>query len=174
MVTAISAVLSNIFILFFAIAIGTTIVKVRRVRISRRPVSVAYVLWGEMLFYAVGLTMIWAGLFHAYAQGIVAPSIGWQPSPFEFELGWFEIGFGVVAMLSLWRGHEFRIAATIPFVIFSLAAAAQHIQQIVRLHNYAPGNAGLVLWFGDIFMPLLILVLAILSRGTTENRVFSR
>lgn len=164
MITAISAILGNIFILFFAIAVVVTFAKVRRAGIAHRPIRVAFVLWGETLFYAVGLTMVWAGIFHAYMQDIAAPSIGWQPSPFEYELGWFEIGFGLVAMLSLWRGVEFRLAATIPFVIFSLAAAAQHIEQIVRVHNYAPGNAGLVLWFGDIFVPLFVLVLACLAR----------
>ena len=163
METAVRAILSNVFVLFFALAILITVVKMRRFRMSRRPVNAAYVLWGETLFYAVGLTMIWAGIFHAYAQNIAAPSIGWQPSPFEFELGWFEIGFGIVAMMSLWQGTEFRLAATIPFAVFSLAAAAQHIEQILRLHNYAPGNAGLVLWFGDIFVPLFVLVVAALS-----------
>lgn len=168
MAAAISAILGNIFVLFFAIAIMATFFKVRRARIAHRTANLAYILWGEMLFYAVGLTMIWAGIFHAYAQGIAAPSIGWQPSPFEYELGWFEIGFGFVALLALWRGAEFRLAATIPFAIFSLAAAAQHIQQIVRLQNYAPGNAGLVLWFGDIFVPIFVLVLAFLSSRTAD------
>lgn len=170
MASVIGAILGNVFIVFFIVAIVMTVVKVRRVRLSRRPVSITYVLWGEMLFYAVGLTMLWAGSFHAYAQQIAAPSIGWKPSPFEFELGWFEIGFAVIAMLSLWRGAEFRLATTIPFVIFSFAAAAQHINQILVLHNLAPGNAGLVLWFGDIFMPLFILVLAFLARNAEDVR----
>ncbi|HEV7179290.1 MAG TPA: DUF6790 family protein, partial [Candidatus Baltobacteraceae bacterium] len=88
----VKTVLSNLFILFFLIAIVTTIVKVRRAKIGRRPVSVSYILWGELLFYSVGLTLLWAGVFHAYFESIAAPSIGWQPSPFEYELGWFEIG----------------------------------------------------------------------------------
>jgi hypothetical protein len=160
----VKTVLSNLFILFFLIAIVTTIVKVRRAKIGRRPVSVSYILWGELLFYSVGLTLLWAGVFHAYFESITAPSIGWQPSPFEYELGWFEIGFSVIAMAALWRNFGFRLAATFAFAIFSFAAAAQHIDQMTRLHNYAPGNAGAVLWFGDLFMPLLLLVLAFLSR----------
>jgi hypothetical protein len=166
----ISAILSNLFIAFFIIAIVTTVVKVRRVRLSRRPINVSYVLWGELLFYSVGLGMLWAGLFHAYGQQTVAPMIGWQPSPFEYELGWAEIGLAVVALLSLWRGTEFRLAATIIFVIFSFAAAAQHIAQIRFQHNYAPFNAGLVLWFGDIVLPLLLLILAFNCRDEELRR----
>jgi hypothetical protein len=162
---AISAVLSNFFIIFFVIAVCTTIAKLRRARSEHRPVNAAYVLWGELVFYSVGIAYIYAGIFHAYFQQIAAPSIGWQPSPFEYELGWMEIGLGFVAVLALWRGFEFRLASTIVFVIFSLAAAAQHIQQLVCCRNYAPDNAGLILWFGDIFVPLLLVVLAALSQG---------
>jgi hypothetical protein len=162
---AISTVLSNFFIIFFAIAVCTTIVKLRRARAENRPANAAYVLWGEVIFYSVGIGYIYAGIFHAYFQRIAAPSIGWQPSPFEYELGWMEIGLGFVAVLALWRGFEFRLASTIVFVIFSLAAAAQHIQQLVCCRNYAPDNGGLILWFGDIFVPLLLVVLAALSQG---------
>ena len=165
----ISILLSNLFIVFFLIAILTTISKVRRVQLSRRPVNASYVFWGELLFYSVGLGMLWSGAMHAYAQQIVAPSFGWQPSPFAYELGWTQIGLGVVAMASLWRGTEFRLAATAIFVISSFAAAFQHIAQM-RAHNYATGNAGSVLWFGDILLPLILLVLAIVNREEELRR----
>jgi hypothetical protein len=160
---AIAAVLSNWFLVLFAIAICTTAAKVRRLRLRRKPVDVASVAWGEVLFYNVGIGFVYGGIFHAYFQQIAAPSIGWQPSPFEYELGWMEIPLGLVAMTSLWRGFEFRLASTIVFAIFSLAASAQHIQEIVCCRNDAPSNAGLVLWFGDLFLPMLTIVLAALS-----------
>lgn len=162
----IKTILTNLPVLFFLIAIGVTIARVRRGRLARRPVSAATTLWIELVFYYVGFTMIWAGVYHAYFASIAAPYIGWQPSPFEFELGWFEIALGVTALISRGRGVAYRTAVTIPFVIFMLAAAAQHIDQIIRLHNDAPGNAGIgVLWFGDVFSPLFIAAVALLSRG---------
>jgi hypothetical protein len=167
--TAISFILSNPQIVLFLVAVATTILKLRRARLARRVATPAYVLWGEVLFYVVGFGMIYAGLAHAYLQGIVAPSIGWQPSPFEYELGWLEIGLGVVALMSLRRGAPFRLAATIVFAIFSLAAAVQHIELMVYAHNRAPGNAGFILWFGDIALPLLVIVLAWLSRDADER-----
>lgn len=166
---AIKLILSNLYIVFFLIAIGTTIAKVRRASIARKPVSIPLILWGELLFYYVGFGFLWAGIFHAYAQNVAAPSIGWQPSPFEFELGWMEIALAFVAMLSLFRVH-FRLAVTLVVSIFGLAAAAQHIQQILCCQNYAPGNAGPILWFSDIFCSLLLLVLAFLSRGAEHRR----
>jgi len=157
-------ILSNLFVAFFVIAIVTTLVKTRRLRLERRPYNGAYIFWGELLFYSVGIGFLWSGIFHAYFQSIAAPSIGWSPSPFEFELGWAEIGVAIVALMALWRGFEFRLATTIIAAIFGLAAAAQHLQQIACCQNYAPGNAGLILWFGDLFLPLLFVLLAVLSR----------
>jgi hypothetical protein len=169
MALAITFVLSNAGVLLFAVALVRTLVRVRHGQLAHRVVTPSYVLWGETLFYAVGVTLVYIGILHAYFQHIAAPSIGWHPSPFEYELGWFEIPLGVVAMLSLWRGYEFRLAATIVFVVFSLAAAAQHMQQILGAHNYAPGNAGPIVWFGDILLPLLLVVLAFASRDAHER-----
>lgn len=162
----IKAILSNLPVIFFAIAILTTIAKVRRGRLARRPVGVAVTLWTDLVFYYVSFTMIWAGIFHAYFQQVAAPNIGWQPSPFEYELGWFEIALGITALFSRRGGKGYRIAVTIPFVIFLLAAGAQHIDEMIRLHNYAPGNAGIgILWFGDIFSPLFLAAVALLARN---------
>ena len=162
---AVSFVLGNSFIVLFAVAVVTTIAKLRRFRMEHRPVSAAYVFWGELLFYNVGIGFVLVGIFHAYFSHIAAPAIGWSPSPFEYELGWIEIALGLVAVMALWRGYEFRLAATIVFAIFALAAAAGHIQEILCCRNYAPGNAGLTLWFGDIFVPGVIVVSAALCRG---------
>ena len=160
----IASIFKNLYVVLFAIAVVTAIAKMSRQRREGRPVSVAYTLWGEVLFYSIGIDFLYTGIFHAYFQQIAAPSIGWAPSPFEYELGWMEIPVAVVALMALWRGYEFRLAATIVAVTFALAAAAQHINEMVCCHNYAPNNAGLILWFADIFVPLVLIVLAALSR----------
>ncbi len=157
-------IFSNFFIVLLIVAIVTSYAKIRRARISHRPINSAYVIWGELLFYVYGLATIYSGILHAYAGPMVAASIGWQNSPFQYELGWFEIGYGATALLSLWRGYQFRLAMTLPYSIFLLAAAAQHIDQMQRQHNYAPNNAGLILWLGDIAIPLVVLLLSWMAR----------
>lgn len=159
----IMAFLRNLLVVLFAVAIITTIAKLARRRSKRKKTSISYVLWGEVLFYTVGIGLIYTGLLHAYVQDITAGNIGWKPSPFEYELGWMEIPLGIVAMMSLRRGYEFRLASTIIFSVFSLTAAAQHIQQIRRQKNYAPGNAGLLIWVGDVVVPIVLLATAALS-----------
>lgn len=165
----ISFVLGNVEIPLLVVAIVVTIVKLRRASARHEVMTVTYTLWGEVLFYCVGLGFVYIWYFHAYLEQFTAPLIGWKPSPFEWELAWAELGLAVIALLSLWRGFEMRLAATLVFAIFSFGAAAQHIQQILALHNYSQGNAGLILWFGDIALPIVVLFLAFVSRDAYER-----
>ena len=165
----ISSILGNIQIPLLVVALITTAVKLRRAAARHEVMSAAYTLWGEVLFYTVGLGFVYVWYMHAYLSQYVAPMIGWKPSPFEWELAWGELGLAVTALLGLWRGYEMRLAATLVYATFSFGAAAQHIHQMLVQHNYAPGNAGLVLWFGDLALPLFLLLLAYLSRDAYER-----
>ncbi len=167
----ISFILGNIQIPLFVIAIIVTIVKLRRANARHEVMSLSYTLWGEVLFYCFGLGMIYIWYFHAFQADFVAPTIGWKPSPFEWELAWSELGMGLIAVLSLWRGYDMRLAATLVPAVFLFGAAAQHIHEMTVMHNYAPGNAGLVLWFGDIALPVITLLLAFASRDAYERTV---
>ncbi len=163
-VNVIAILLSNFVFVLLVVAIVTSIVKIRRARLSRRPFSASYIVWGELAFYLYGIANIYGGFFHAYAGQMAAASIGWANSPFQYELGWFEIAYGLVALATLWRGREFRIAVSLPYSIFLLAAAAQHIDLMLTTHDYAQNNAGALLWVGDIAVPLVVLALMWLSR----------
>ena len=166
---AIGFILSNIQIPLFVIAVIVTIAKLRRAGARHEVMSGAYTLWGEVLFYCFGLGMIYVWYFHAFASQFVAPTIGWKPSPFEWELAWSELGMGVIAALSLWRGYDMRLAATLVTAIFLFGAAAQHIHEMLAMHNYPPGNAGAILWFGDLALPIFTLLLAFISRDAYER-----
>lgn len=161
--------LSNPFVVLLIVAICTTVAKVRRLAGAGSSPALAYIAWGELLVYPVGVWFVLAGIGHAYFQQLTAPSIGWAPSPFQYELGWFEIPLGGVAILALWRGYEFRLATTIVVVTFTWAAAAQHIQQIVCCHNLAENNAGAVLWLADIVIPLILVIVAASSAAARRS-----
>lgn len=164
---AIKAILQNFVVPLFLIAAIVTCIKARRA--ARTPGGIAYLFWGELLLYMVGIGLLYTGILHGYFQSMAAGSIGWQPSPFEYELGWFEIGLGCAGVVALWRDYNFRLAVTLPYCIFLFGAAAQHIDEMIRQHNYAPDNAGIILWFGDIAVPIVILALALLSRKAKDG-----
>lgn len=160
----IKTVLSNLGILLLAAAVIVAVMK------ARRGGRFGEILWAELVFYGVGLSMLWSGLFHAAFPDMVAPTIGWQPSPFEWEVAWASFGIAALAILSRWRGYEFRLAATIAFCLFSLGAAIQHIHQILCCRNYAPGNAGAILYVGDLGLPVALIVLAFIESRAMRPR----
>jgi len=167
--TAIRTILGNLELVLIAVAIGTTILKLRRAKAHHTVMTAGYTFWGELVFYAVGLGLLWSGVFHAFFQQRAAPSIGWLPSPFEWEVAWASFGVALVALLSLARGYEMRLAATLMMSVFSFGAAIQHINQMLCCHNYAPGNAGTILWIDDIALPVVLLFLAYTSRDAYER-----
>ena len=167
--TIMRTILQNVIFILIIIAIVTALLKLRRAKAHHTVITPSYTLWGELLFYSIGLGFLWAGIFHAFFQATAAASIGWQPSPFEWELAWAEFGVAVIALLSLGRGYEMRLAATLVFFIFSAGAAIQHINQMICCHNYAPGNAGTILWLNDIALPIVLLFLAYSSRDAYER-----
>ncbi|MDZ4056076.1 MAG: DUF6790 family protein [Polynucleobacter sp.] len=114
------------------------------------------------LFIAVGLGAMWAGCFHVFAPDLAASYIGWQNSPFQFEVGVGDIGMGAAAIMAGFASRDFRWAVLVYFTIFSWGAALGHIYQMWIERNFAPGNAGLVFWL-DIVQPLTLLILMMLS-----------
>src|SRR5689334_17910478 len=97
---AISFILGNIQIPLFVIAVIVAIFKIRRSASRHEVVTTAFTVWGEILFYCFGLGFVYVWYFHAFQANLVAPSIGWQASPFEWELAWAELGIGIISILS--------------------------------------------------------------------------
>ena len=61
-----------------------------------------------ILLLPIGVTGLWAGVSHVFFPAVAAAHIGWQTSPFQFEVGMadFAIGVGIgVAWLS-WHSFE--------------------------------------------------------------------
>jgi hypothetical protein len=64
-----------------------------------------------ILLLPIGVTGIWAAIFHLFFPGIAAADIGWQVSPFQFEVGVADLAFGVTACIAFWSGLPFKAAA---------------------------------------------------------------
>lgn len=113
-----------------------------------------------LMLFPLGATAVLAWSGHVFAPEQVAPTIGWKPSPFEFEVGFANLGMGLAAIVAAFAGQGFRVATTIVAATFLWGAAIGHVIQIVEVDNLAPGNAGLVLWL-DIIVPALAVILVV-------------
>lgn len=127
-----------------------------------------------ILLLPVGVTGLWAALFHIFFPSIAAADIGWQPSPFQFEVGMADLAIGVTAVASFWCSLPFKAAAVWVSSVFLLGDAVGHVHQMLAAGNFAPGNAG-VPFLIDIFCPVLsVALLAAAWRYHREGQFLRR
>jgi Family of unknown function (DUF6790) len=111
-------------------------------RRSRRAVIAETYLIYFLLIY-VGLM----GLLTAYGQVFrpvqTSATIGWQPSPYEYEVGMADLAVGVLGVLCFWFRGNFWLATTIANAVWLLGDALGHIREMVLAKNYAPNNSGI-------------------------------
>jgi hypothetical protein len=110
------------------------------------------------LLLAFGFTGLWSAFYHVAFGEMAAAYIGWQPSPFQFEVGMADLAIGVTAIVAFWRGMEFKAAAILAASVFFLGDAVGHVHQMMATGNFAPGNAG-VPFITDIAVPVLAIAL---------------
>lgn len=111
-----------------------------------------------ILLLPIGATGLWAGVSHVFFPTMSAKFIGWQASPFQFEVGMADFAIGVTACIAFWRDLEFKAAAVFAASIFLLGDAFGHVREMLLAGNFSPGNAG-VPFYMDVVCPLLSLVL---------------
>ena len=125
------------------------------------PAADRFLAW--ILLLPIGVTGLWAALFHIFFPAIAAGDIGWQVSPFQFEVGMADLAIGATACLSFWRNLDFKAAAVMVSSIFFLGDAVGHVKQMMVAGNFAPGNAG-VPFYSDVALPVLMIVLLMIAR----------
>ena len=110
-----------------------------------------------ILLLPIGVTGLWAGLTHVFFPTVAAAHIGWQTSPFQFEVGVHDGAWGVLGFLCIWIGGLFWLATGLGWSLFMLGATYGHIIQTVREGDYAPYNFFTV--FSDGFVAIWLLLL---------------
>jgi hypothetical protein len=146
----------NLPALLFVIALGVAAAR-------RGPRSAAERFLSWILLLPVGVTGLWAGISHVFFPATAAAHIGWDVSPFQFEVGMADLAVGITACAAFRRDLNFKAAAVIAASIFLLGDAIGHIRQMLLMGNFAPGNAGLP-FFMDIICPLLAVALLVTAK----------
>jgi len=109
----------------------------------------------HIFIFPVGLMSLWAATGHIFFPQQAAAAIGWQTSPFQFEVGVANLGIGLAGLYAAFRGFQARLAVNLVVAGFLGGAGIGHIRDIVQAGNLAPGNAGPIL-FTDFLTPLVI------------------
>lgn len=113
----------------------------------------------SFLVISIGISSLIGFVGHIFFADQIAADIGWAAgSPFQREVGFANLAIGVLGITCIWFRGNYWIATVIATTIFLWGAAYGHIMDIIVHGNYAPGNAGGVL-YDDILVPLITIVL---------------
>ena len=135
--------------------------------LGKRPVSAsrcAEALLLYLLVFFAGAGGLMAFLGHTFKAQEIALMIGWQPSPFQFEVAVADLAFGVLGILCIWQRRGFWTATGIGYAIFMLGCAYGHYRDMALHGNFSPYNVGAVLWVNDLAVPVVILLLLLVRR----------
>jgi len=126
---------------------------------TRRTVEL-YLVW--ILAFG-GFWAVLAGIGHiSGTSDEIAKSIGYTQSMFQWEVGWADIGIGVLGLVCIRRRDAWMTAAVVMLAISYGGDAIGHIMQWVEHDNTEPDN----IWAipSDIVGPLLAVVLLVWYR----------
>jgi len=109
-----------------------------------------------LMFYCFGLEGLYAYIFHVFFPE-TSQYIGWKNSPFQFEIGIANLGVGVAGVYAFWRKKDFSywLSTTIINSILFLGAGYGHIKDMILNGNFAPDNAGTIL-YTEMFVAILV------------------
>jgi hypothetical protein len=151
---AIRFVLGNFTLTFLVVGFLASIVSIIR---APHPVSgpvIIEALFFYFVMFSIGFSFFYNFIVHTLFGPMAAHLIGWADSPFQAEVGFASLGFSAVGFLACYRGFDLRLAAVVGPALFLWGAAGGHIYQIITAGNFAPGNAGVIL-YTDILIPVI-------------------
>ena len=130
-------------------------------RHNRAAIVKTYLLY--LLFIYVGLMGVLTAYAHVFLPVQTSASIGWSPSPYEYEVGMADLTIGVLGILCLWLRGSFWLSTAVGNAVWLVGDAVGHVRQVILYNNHAANNSGIFL-IVEIIMPLAILFLALYDR----------
>lgn len=153
----IALVLENFSLAMFIVAI---FISLFQTHFFSAPAADILFRWTALL--AVGISGIYTFVLHVFYPELSAATIGWHPSPFQYEAGIADLMIGVLGMTAFTASRDFRVATVIAVCIWMWGDATGHIHQMLQHHDYKAGNAGSWFWM-DLVLPLVLWVTQVKS-----------
>ena len=136
-----------------------------------RPITWGFVfekLLRYLFIFPLGVQALWAFFCHVLIPDETAASIGWAPSPFQYEVGVANLGIALGSFYAAFSTFQARAAIAIASGCFLAGAGIGHIVEIIEDLNFAPGNAGPIM-ITDFLTPIVVLVLLLLSPHGSQS-----
>lgn len=141
----------HIYIIYMSILLFS-LVQIR----LRKPTELAQKLeiFTVHLFGIGGFSGITSFFMHTVYADRLAESIGWPAgNPFQTEVAVANLAIGTLGFLVFFR-RDFMLPYVLAASIFGIGAGVTHAIDIIANSNFAPGNAGPILYI-DFIAPIL-------------------
>lgn len=146
-------------LIFFVVAIVVATIHLFVSKKKKTTQRVAGLYLTYLILFNIGLQGLLAAAGHILMPNTIAEQIGWPTgSPFQFEIGIANLAVGIAGVLCVWFGAGFKLATVLINSIFLFGAAYGHFVQLEK-GDTSPYNTGVFLYFGDIIIPAIILIL---------------
>ncbi len=107
------------------------------------------------IVYMIGWAGVGAGISHIFFGEKISKSIGFHKDPYEIEVGFAGLSFGIVALLAPHFSTDYWLAIILVSSIYRIGCGFGHIKQIVEDKNYAINNTAIL--FVDFVVPAFLL-----------------
>ena len=111
----------------------------------------------NLLRWVAGAAVLYGGLIHVLMPETAASAIGWKTSPFQKEVGYYDIFVGLTCILGSTKfGKKFAPGAILIYSGFAFAAGINHLYEFIYKGNTSKNNTGFVLW-SDLLIPVALM-----------------
>ena len=162
----IAFILGNFTLTFFVLGLLASAIALWR---ARPPAVVVEALFSYFVLFSIGFSSLYNFVLHVFFGKLAAGFIGWEDSPFQFEVGFASLGFAVVGLLAFGGSFDLRLAAIVGPACFLWGAACGHVYQMITAHNFAPGNAGII-FYSDLLVPIVGFIFLWLQHRATRSQ----
>lgn len=115
-----------------------------------------------MLFLPGGIMFIVSAFMHTVLARKTAAQIGWKTNGFQYEIGFVSLGLGIAGIVAANGSAASWWPIAIAQGTFLALCTVQHVVDMRRQRNFAPGNTFILIY--DIALPLSYLGLALALR----------
>ncbi len=112
---------------------------------------------------ALGCGSLWMTVAFLGAPDVMATAIGFDRTPFMFEIAFANLGLAVMGFRAASASARERITVGLGSGMFLWGALAGHLYQWFARGDHSPGNTGGVL-VNDLLIPAVMIILAVRSR----------
>lgn len=142
----------------FGIAIAFTLI---HIALKHKETSIVEIFLSYIIFFNIGFMGLIAFVGHIFKPDEIAGLIGWaHGSPFQSEVGAADLAFGILGILAIHFRGLFWFATVLGSSIFFLGDFIVHMAQY-KQGDVAPYNIGILVWLGDLALPILSLILLV-------------